>query len=66
MILILNLVLCAAIIPMVVTPLARAINGSRPQPAGSSRRRELHGAVHRASAVRSGRARGLGAPDTAS
>lgn len=65
MILILNLVLCAAVIAMVVTPLARAIAGSRPQSAGTSPRRELH-AVNRTRAIRSGRGRGLGAPDTAS
>jgi hypothetical protein len=40
MILVLNLVLCALIIAMVVTPLARAIARSRPQSAGSSRRRQ--------------------------
>lgn len=39
MILILNLVLCLLVIAMVVTPLARAISGSRPELAGGSRRR---------------------------
>ena len=41
MILVLNLVLCALIIAMVLTPLARAIGRSRPQPAGTSRRRQM-------------------------
>ena len=40
MILILNLALCALVIAMVVTPLARAIARSRPQTGGSSRRRQ--------------------------
>jgi hypothetical protein len=38
MILILNLVLCALVITMVVTPLARAIARSRPEPTGPTRR----------------------------
>lgn len=40
MILILNLVLCAVVIAMVVTPLARAIARSRPQPAGRPKQRQ--------------------------
>jgi hypothetical protein len=41
MILILNLVLCALVIAMVVTPLARAIARSRPEPTGTARRRQM-------------------------
>lgn len=40
MVLILNLVLCALVIAMVVTPLARAINRSRPEMDGRRRRRQ--------------------------
>jgi hypothetical protein len=40
MILVLNIVLCAAVIAMVVTPLARAIARSRPHAAGSLRPRQ--------------------------
>jgi hypothetical protein len=40
MIIVLNLVLCALIIAMVVTPLARAIAGSRPQAAARPRQRQ--------------------------
>jgi hypothetical protein len=40
MILVLNLVLCALVIAMVVTPLARAIARSRPQPARTPRQRQ--------------------------
>ena len=40
MILILNLVLCALVIAMVVTPLARAIARSRPDLDGRRRRRQ--------------------------
>lgn len=40
MILVLNLVLCALVIAMVVTPLARAIAGSRPRTDPSPRRRQ--------------------------
>jgi hypothetical protein len=40
MIQILNLVLCAAVIAMVVTPLARAITRSRPQSTASPRLRQ--------------------------
>ena len=40
MILILNLVLCALVIAMVVTPLARAIAHSRPETRGPRPRRQ--------------------------
>lgn len=40
MVLILNLVLCTLVIAMVVTPLARAINRSRPEMEGRRRRRQ--------------------------
>jgi hypothetical protein len=40
MIVVLNLVLCLAVIAMVVTPLVRAITRSRPQSAGSQTRRQ--------------------------
>ena len=38
--LILNIVLCALVIVMVVTPLARAIRASRPEAVASLRRRQ--------------------------
>jgi hypothetical protein len=38
--LILNIVLCALVIAMVVTPLARAIRASRPEAASTLRRRQ--------------------------
>ena len=40
MVLILNVVLCLLVIAMVVTPLARAIAASRPEPAEGTRRRQ--------------------------
>jgi hypothetical protein len=49
MILILNLVLCLLVIAMVVTPLARAISGSRSEPAGAWRRRSSARSASRAS-----------------